>query len=251
MDILTEQNPGRKLQKSLFLANMPADSDDSFLDSSQRNTSEQRAVSPCEQPGGAPGSPTAEATEDPCDPLARACLLHFRTVGSWLSPGPTTPSLHLFLPCGEEPPRDASPGQGLGQALPQRRKWWCRGPEPAGGRLSSEQTRRDAKRRKSAEQSLSHPSLPTEKHKIQKLGARKPLRVHGPSLLLRWKCSCRFPRIQFPGFCLDSPSGLAELTASRGSPRHQEHSPDVLSLPRSALELVWLSPAQWKGTGSS
>lgn len=200
MDILTEQNPGRKFQKSLFLANMPADSDDSFLDSSQRNASEQRAVSPCEQPGGAPGSPPAKATEDPCDPLARACLLHFRTVWSWLYPGPTPPSLHLFPPGGEEAPRDPSPGQGLGQVLQQRRKWWCRGPELAGDRVSSEQTIREAKRRKSAEQSRFHPSLPTENHKMQKLGAESPSESTGPASFSCGNAPADSPEFNSQGF---------------------------------------------------
>ena len=147
-DILIEQNPSRKLQESLFLANMPADSDDSFLNSSQRETrgNRERAVSPREPPGGAPESPAAKAMEDPCDPLARACLLHLKTVLFWLCPSRTIPFLPLLPPCREEAQRDISPGQARRQVLRQRRKWWCRGPALVGEQVSSEQTVREAKK---------------------------------------------------------------------------------------------------------
>lgn len=93
-----------------------------------------------------PGSPAAKAMEGPCDPLARACLLHFRTVLFQLYPGPTIPLLHLFPPRREEAQRGASPGQARGQVLWQQRKWWCRGPELAGDQVSCEQTAREAKK---------------------------------------------------------------------------------------------------------
>lgn len=79
------------------------------------------------------------------------------------------------------------------------------------------------RKRKSAEQSCFHPIPPTENHKIQRLWARKPLRVSWSSLLPRWKCSCKFPRVQFSRLCLESPSGITEFTASWGRPLHREH----------------------------
>lgn len=162
-------DPREKFSESLFLRNMPADSDVVLRQLSEKH--EQRARRESEQElhvrshEGFPRSPAVEAADAPCYLLARTCVLHFSSTQV-----PPFSCLHLSPPYRAMPHLDGLWDRLCGSDVNGGTGVLCwQGVRFLLNRLQGKQSRQDV----SWAASYFHLILLMEKHRIKKLWAEK------------------------------------------------------------------------------